>query len=438
MDSVRIHRQFLGETKPSKHLFWPSEQPRTSLQVRLSECARFVVLPTRFEKVMYVRSRTLISYFVCFITLFLQGFTTPYLVNSIVAMDQDRITKKVRQGEVNVDYDESTLVVNYEIEKVAVDVNGRVLQVISSKQECKRIKIKQLAADKNIAQLSNDIVEKCSYIHPSRTEEVEQLLIRLRKHQQQIAAPSNNDNGRGDRDRDRQRERGGGPGPSERDERERSSRDSGREERRVKERSDRNDNRNDASVRSSQKEDDMVRRRRQQEREREDVLPPANIDDIDEYLDMLYQVSGKSEEQKAECTRIQVRGTGMILLLCRDVLNLETLIQNSTVMGALTRVLAEEYKKSTELTFNILRIFLSFSNFSEMHGLMANYKVGMLTMKAIEYEVKRFAHRAEEKEEREARYAAIVERAAGKFGFAGVIGVITLYCWCLVSCGVVH
>lgn len=45
----------------------------------------------------------------------------------------------------------------------------------------------------------------------------------------------------------------------------------------------------------------------------------------------------------------------MILKLCRDVMNLEQLIQNSTVMGALTRVLQEEYKKSVELTFNILR-----------------------------------------------------------------------------------
>jgi hypothetical protein len=45
----------------------------------------------------------------------------------------------------------------------------------------------------------------------------------------------------------------------------------------------------------------------------------------------------------------------MILKLCRDVMNLEQLIQNSTVMGALTRVLQEEYKKSVDLTFNILR-----------------------------------------------------------------------------------
>jgi len=45
----------------------------------------------------------------------------------------------------------------------------------------------------------------------------------------------------------------------------------------------------------------------------------------------------------------------MILKLCRDVMNLEQLIQNGTVMGALTRVLQEEFKKSVELSFNILR-----------------------------------------------------------------------------------
>jgi hypothetical protein len=96
----------------------------------------------------------------------------------------------------------------------------------------------------------------------------------------------------------------------------------------------------------------------------------------------------------------------MILKLCRDVMNLEQLIQNNTVMGALTRVLQEEYKKSVDLSFNILRytaafrfacykrtiingillavmlrIFLAFSNFMEMHSLMANYKIGVLTMK---------------------------------------------------------
>ena len=33
-----------------------------------------------------------------------------------------------------------------------------------------------------MAQLAADIVDKCKYIHPSRVEEIEQLLIKLRKH----------------------------------------------------------------------------------------------------------------------------------------------------------------------------------------------------------------------------------------------------------------
>ena len=87
----------------------------------------------------------------------------------------------------------------------------------------------------------------------------------------------------------------------------------------------------------------------------EDNLPHAKIEDIDDYLQELYQVSGKTEKDREDSLNAQIRGTAMILKLCRDVMNLEHLIQNSTVMGALTRVLQEEFKKSVELTFNILR-----------------------------------------------------------------------------------
>lgn len=86
-----------------------------------------------------------------------------------------------------------------------------------------------------------------------------------------------------------------------------------------------------------------------------DSLPPARLDDLSDYLDMLYEVSGKTEKEREEALALQQRGTAMILKLCRDVMNLEQLIQNGTVMGALTRVLQEEFKKSVELTFNILR-----------------------------------------------------------------------------------
>lgn len=116
----------------------------------------------------------------------------------------------------------------------------------------------------------------------------------------------------------------------------------------------------------------------------------ASLDDVDEYLDMLYQVSGKSYSDNDNGIKMQIHGTAMILQLCCDVMNLEQLIQNSTMMGALARVLQDEHKKSIELSFNILRIFLAFSNFNELHALLANYKVGLLTMKVIEYELKRY------------------------------------------------
>ena len=48
-----------------------------------------------------------------------------------------------------------------------------------------------------------------------------------------------------------------------------------------------------------------------------------------------------------------------------------------------------------------LRIFLAFSNFLEMHDLMANHRIGLLTMKVIDYEVKRSEHRENERLERE-------------------------------------
>lgn len=99
------------------------------------------------------------------------------------------------------------------------------------------------------------------------------------------------------------------------------------------------------------------------------------MDKLDDYLELLYEGTGKSEKEKEEGLQAQLHGTGMILKLCRDVMNLEQLIQNATIMGALTRVLQEDFKKSAELTFTILKIFLSFSNFLEMHTLMANYRL---------------------------------------------------------------
>eukprot|EP01040_Poterioochromonas_malhamensis_P016402 gene16402-18606_t len=96
--------------------------------------------------------------------------------------DQNEITKNIKQGPVEVDYEESSLVVHYEIEMIEVDERGATIAILDRKPEMRRIKIKSLSPDRNMAQLAADIIDKCKYIHPSRTEEIEQLLIKLRKY----------------------------------------------------------------------------------------------------------------------------------------------------------------------------------------------------------------------------------------------------------------
>lgn len=157
--------------------------------------------------------------------------------------------------------------------------------------------------------MANEIVEKCKYIHPSRAEEVEQLLIQLAKSARQ-EAPSSINNG--------------------------------------------SNSSNQVSSGRSAAGNQQSRRIRDTE-ESSDGLPPADMGQLDEYLELLYQVSGKSENENDEGIKAQIRGTAMIMKLCRQVINLEILIQNGTLMGALTRVLQDEFKKSLELTFNILR-----------------------------------------------------------------------------------
>ena len=60
------------------------------------------------------------------------------------------------------------------------------------------------------------------------------------------------------------------------------------------------------------------------------------------------------------------------------------------VLGALARVLREDWKKSTELTTNIVYIFFCFSSFSQFHSIIIHYKIGAMCMQVMENEIKRY------------------------------------------------
>ena len=104
----------------------------------------------------------------------------------------------------------------------------------------------------------------------------------------------------------------------------------------------------------------------------------ANINNIDEYIELLY------EEGTAK-----VKGSHLILQLARNPDNLEELSTNETLLGAISRVLREEWKTSIDLTTNIIYCFFCFSTFTQFHPIISHYKVGSLVMDIVDYEVKR-------------------------------------------------
>ena len=81
----------------------------------------------------------------------------------------------------------------------------------------------------------------------------------------------------------------------------------------------------------------------------------------------------------------KVTGSHLILQLSRNPDNLEELSQIETLLGALSRVLREEWRSSINLIANIIYIFFCFSTLTQFYLVIMNYKIGIL-----QYEVNRY------------------------------------------------
>ncbi|VDP80802.1 unnamed protein product [Echinostoma caproni] len=90
----------------------------------------------------------------------------------------------------------------------------------------------------------------------------------------------------------------------------------------------------------------------------------AHLTDLDEYLELLYEDIGD-----------KLRASALVLQLARNPDNLEELFQNETLVGALARVLREDWRKSTDLATNIAYIFFCFSSFSNFHTVILHFKI---------------------------------------------------------------
>ncbi|KAK0415232.1 hypothetical protein QR680_011840 [Steinernema hermaphroditum] len=104
----------------------------------------------------------------------------------------------------------------------------------------------------------------------------------------------------------------------------------------------------------------------------------ASIDELEDYVEML-----SDDEEK-------VKGAALILQLSRNIQNLENLIENEPLMGALARVFREDWKKNFDLATNIANIFVQLSKYHEFQPIISHFKIGALSMQVIEYELKRW------------------------------------------------
>lgn len=120
------------------------------------------------------------------------------------------------------------------------------------------------------------------------------------------------------------------------------------------------------------------------------VLPDkVSINDIEQYVELLYEDIPE-----------KVNGSAFILQLARVPDNLMELANNESALSALSRVLREDWRKSIELSINIVYIFFCFSAYSQFHHVVLQYKIGSLCMEILDYELRRYDQWKDELETR--------------------------------------
>jgi len=100
----------------------------------------------------------------------------------------------------------------------------------------------------------------------------------------------------------------------------------------------------------------------------------AVIEDVDVYLEKLYD---DAIDQRTE-------GARWVLALAREPRNLESLVENETLLGAMARTLREEHMKHMELCTVLLQIFYCMSHFSQLHPLLMSHRLGDLCMRIVD------------------------------------------------------
>lgn len=241
--------------------------------------------------------------------------------------DAKYIKKRWKGGTIEPHPTEKALIVNYKLEAAVFGEPGDPM--LEDKKDCQRIiRLKSLNAKTDPAVLAREVVDKCDLIHKSQLSDIEQIIYYL-KNRKNVETPAPTAAGVGS---------GSGTGSTGQRS---ASRTSGK-----------------VSPHETEK---------------------ASIRNIDEYIELLY-------EDLPE----KIKGSRLILQLARDPDNLGELEKNEAVLSALSRVLREDWRRSLDLSTNIIYIFFCFSTYTNFHSVIVNYKIGSLCMDVIDYELRRY------------------------------------------------
>lgn len=63
---------------------------------------------------------------------------------------------------------------------------------------------------------------------------------------------------------------------------------------------------------------------------------------------------------------------------------------HDSLLQTISRILHEEFKKSTELSIYLLCIFFIYSNYNQFHNVLIQNQLGDATLKILEYQIGRF------------------------------------------------
>ncbi|KAH8323758.1 hypothetical protein KR074_002968 [Drosophila pseudoananassae] len=293
--------------------------------------------------------------------------------------DAKFIKKRWKGGSIEPHPTDKALIVNYQLEATVFGEPNNPM--IEEKKHCQKIiRLRSLNAKTDPAALAREVVEKCDLIHKSQLNDVEQIIFYLKNRKDNASndIPDNNTHSR----------RSAALHNSH-------TRSSARSHSSV------------AAMSSSTGSSGMgggggggstVTNGGTNASNAATPTADVSINNIDEYVELLYEELGE-----------RIRGSAMILQMARNPDNLEELEKNEACLSALSRVLREDWRKSLDLSTNIIYIFFCFSTYTKFHPLIVQYKVrkliyklykntkwnsflkiGSLCMDVIDYELRRY------------------------------------------------